>query len=975
MIKWEYKVEDSARIDFEDIKATTDILAVARDLGIELTPQSNGYEYRGKSIFEPGENGTCFSLNTHNRLWHDFKVEKGGSVIDLVAFVKYGNNDKDSFYKSLEYLNGGSLIDAAKCQEYRQQRDKFRANVNEWHGALLKDSSVIDYLHSRRISDKIIEENMLGLANEWISIDGEPIQELRLVFPYFNESYEPVYESSRALPQYQHVDKKEKPLKYHKAKQNAFLKNCPFGLETMPKKDSDCDLLIIGEGFVDALSCKQEGYKILFSGGGRFGRDNEEIVIRYAKKYQKIVLMFDSDSAGSDFTVYMGNLLMESGIIFECVRNYGEGNKDISDFYTNGGDISELIENAVDGYVFLAERLRAEIPFKRLSYNDRQKQESKLKDFLKSVKSFLYDEDFETVIQKLKEYYPAKLVEKYSKPPTQQEILSDMRDRFLKEHLIFFHGSNEHGVLWEYSECWNMIKNKELENEIYKFFYRDGQGQEESVKTIKLLAEMIRIKTYRATMPKFNSKPIINFANGVLELDTGIFRDARPDDYSSYQVKSRYMPGVRNEKWEKFLNDITCNNPGRLKVIRNMLGYLLYEDCRLHKMFFLIGRGRNGKSTLCNIISRLFENVNERSKINTVTNVSPAKLDDDTKTIHLMHSRVNICDDMKPYLSVNIVEPLKILATGNYLMGNLKFHDSIRFKPNAKHIFCCQSTPTIPDTSLGIKERLVFINFNADFSKNPNRTIENEIMENPEGIFNYILDCYHELIKQGDIIPYEADQREIMLDFVEGSNSIAAFWADYKEELEGTTQSIKNIYSEKYKTWAKDLNIRQILTLKKFSKSLRELCPEIEKRHKRDGEYFIIPTSKDDTVDIVDTVDATPPTPEIEPSTSEKSPLTTPPTPTPTFESTAQKSKKQTAAKSEQLENSERPNQDEIEKTYEKLSNVSPILGSTYKEYMNNPANKKPFIEMLEEGANSDNDTKRSFSTTLLKQLKSITAA
>ena len=609
----------------------------------------------------------------------------------------------------------------------------------------------------------------------------------------------------------------------------------------------------MGEGFFDALSFVQEGYKILFSCGGKFGKENERKVIETAQRFRRVVLVYDADKAGADFTVDMGMKLLNAAVDFECVRSYGtrtdetgntSENKDVSDFYSNGGDLQELLNKAQRGYEFLAGSIRGDYPFKQLSVNDRQELKKQARQFaLKVEKLPSYQEEKatgETTVQKiLSEYFLKSDVEKFFKEKSRNEILIDMRDAFLRDREIFYYGSTKRGFFYEYDDkgFWVKATDAEIESELSEFY-----GHEIENKTVKDLMMKIRLKVQRDLLPKFNAAPVINFANGVYELETGIFRKAKPEDYLTFQFASRYEPTAKNELFERFLSEITCHDTERLKTIRNLLGYLLYPDCRLHKMFFLIGRGRNGKSTFIKVLSELFENVNIRADMDTVTYVSPEKFNDDTKIIRLMTSLINLCDDMKPSLG-DVGERLKSASADGELEGNFKFFDSVKFRTRAKIIACCQETPTLSDTSFGLKERLVFINFNADFSKKADRDMDKKILKNPEGIFAYIVDCYRELIEQGEIAICRKDQQATMAEFIQSSSGYAAFLSDYADEHAGEALSMKKVLID-YLEWCKEQGLRpdtkkKPLCVRTFAKEIGKIRPDIIRDRNEHGGIFI----------------------------------------------------------------------------------------------------------------------------------------
>ena len=846
---------------FEEIKRSVNIIDVARNkLGLELQSTGNTGEWRGRSIFEAGNNLTCLKIDEIKQCWIDFKggKEYSGSVLDLVAFVKYGHNDKSAIIEAAKFLSGDNF-NADYWTKYTTQRDEFQAGLNKYQKELLHDARTLEYLHARRISDKFIKENALGLISEWVSdkATGKAVEEWRLAIPCFDENGTPVYLVTRQLD----WTKQGNTPKYHKKKASEFFKPTIYGRETMPRNDKDFDILIVGEGVFDAMSCKQEGYKVLFAIGGYPGGYWDKYIMDQAKRAKRVVLMFDSDKPGQSFTVRYSKMLHKIGVNFSCVRNYGEGKKDVSDFYVGGGNIQTLINNAVDGYDFLADNIcKSEYSYRDLSVSEKQEKIKQARNFLLDIKDA---ENKARVLAIFRLFFPDEAMQRIEKDKSQNEILCEMRDSFLAERHIIFYGSIKRGNFFAYDErgYWSNITDAMLQSDINNFF-----GGNLDNKLIRDIFEKVRLESTVKNAPKFNKKNLLNFRNGVLDLNTREFRQAKPEDFLTFQLRFDYIPGLRNEAYEKFLLEVMNENHARLRFLRQMLGYIFYSDNSLDKAFFLIGEGRNGKSTFIDILNGIFRNANESDSERLISSISLSKLGDPTYIINLMPSMINLCAENDIIFPTNSVAPFKAVVAGDYVNGNYKYHDLIPFVSRAKFITACQKTPKIPDNSNGIKARMAFVKFEADFSKEYDTEIAKKILQNPSGIINYIIDCYFELKKQGKIIPYEADQQEYMKEFEIKSNSVVAFIDDVHESHE--QKIVRGDLFKMYLDWSKSLNIREPFHKGEFYKEIRK--QGIQEGRSKNDIAFIIPAATEPET-------STNSTATTEPETSTNSTATTEP--------------------------------------------------------------------------------------------------
>ena len=205
------------------------------------------------------------------------------------------------------------------------------------------------------------------------------------------------------------------------------------------------------------------------------------------------------------------------------------------------------------------------------------------------------------------------------------------------------------------------------------------------------------------TAQPFDRKPVVNFINGTLELETGTFRAHSEDDYCSIQLPYSYNPEATCPAWNKFIDQITANDPKRAENLQFIAGYALFADCRHEKIFVLTGEGGNGKTVYTKVISRLFGTEN-------VSNITPRGLTEAFERIHLRDSILNIAGEIKSDIS-GAEEIMKELASGEQIQACYKGQDYITFTARAKMVFCCNGQLKSSDTSEGLSRRLVIIDF------------------------------------------------------------------------------------------------------------------------------------------------------------------------------------------------------------------------------------------------------------------------
>lgn len=221
--------------------------------------------------------------------------------------------------------------------------------------------------------------------------------------------------------------------------------------------------------------------------------------------------------------------------------------------------------------------------------------------------------------------------------------------------------------------------------------------------------EIIRYLELKAEEVDMESPKLITLKNGVLNLENKTLSEFTPDYKIKNKVPVNYNPAAYSEAMDKTLDKICCNDKNLRLLIEEMVGYLFFRRNELGKCFILTGKGSNGKSTLLDVIKRMIGKEN-------LASVSLNELNDRFKTFQLEGKLVNVGDDISNgYIEDN--STFKKLVTGETVNVERKGSDPFDFENYSKLIFSANEIPRINDLSEGLKRRLVFIPFNAKFSK------------------------------------------------------------------------------------------------------------------------------------------------------------------------------------------------------------------------------------------------------------------
>lgn len=749
------------------------------------------------SPLRPGaKNPTSFYAT--DDFWYDFGSASSGDVIDLAAQLEHGG-DIGSAVRALA-VELGIKSDNPPSQQYREDIQNLCNRTAAYHEALTPED--YQYLSSRGLTRDDADRLMIGRVTDGY-LRG------RLFLPYFKNGAV-VYYATRALP-----DSSFQENKYMKASSGECesYQHIPWGLQTLNRRS---DILIISEGYFDAISWEREGYAVLSPITGNFSKTQWPDVLAACRMFSRVLVIFDNDAvshAGDGFTARTSKRLFQARIPF-LVAHTPPDIKDVNDYYTGGGSLQVLIDSAEDGLRYIASQ-----------YTDA----TELKNFILSVNRYtdstaIADALFQPA---LTERFAPAVLKSIQKSADTAPTESQIADEIISKHQLFY--VNNVGFYEWNGKVWQFIPDLQAEN------YADATyGKRFSTSNrVKAVKNLLKSRTIRDV--SFDRNPVLTFQNGTLEIETGNFRDFSQSDYASIIMDYDYDPEATCPQWEKFIEDVTDEEPRRAENLQFIAGYTLVPDCRYQKIFCLLGSGSNGKSVYLEIIQALFGAKN-------VSVVSPTGLTKEFERVKIKDSLLNIGKDVSPDFSTGeIREWLLQISDGTLIQACYKGQTHITFPPRCKLIYS-MNEPPVAAVIKGLNRRLRFIEFPCSFVDFPDSSdrrqkpkdvnIIPKLLGELPGIFNWAYAGYKLL----SVVGYFTDtpeQEDITRQFEQLSEPVSVFCEEHVYYGERTRDEI----FEDYKAWC-DRTGHKFTSREKFIPRFRDCMKDriLEEKQVRRGD-------------------------------------------------------------------------------------------------------------------------------------------
>ncbi len=314
-------------------------------------------------------------------------------------------------------------------------------------------------------------------------------------------------------------------------------------------------------------------------------------------------------------------------------------------------------------------------------------------------------------------------------------------------------------------------------------------------KSLKAVLEILkcRVALDDETRSKFDSIPyLLNVANGTVDLRTGELKEHKRKDYITQVIPFEYHLNASAQRFNRFLNEVFIEDQEVIDYVQKVFGYAITGETREQCLYFLVGNGSNGKSTLLgsvmNVIKDYSKTVPSRTFVKAV-----ARPDSPTPELaQLVKTRFVTCSewDQNDVLDEGRV---KMLTGGSEISVRKLYGEPFTYMPTFKVFLDTNYLPHIHGGDYGIWRRIKLIPFYASFSKkkidlNLPKKLENEA----EGILAWLVDGAVKYYAEG--LKEPACIKEAYKAYKRCEDAIGSFIEECIKHVEGEEISVTQLY-------------------------------------------------------------------------------------------------------------------------------------------------------------------------------------
>lgn len=244
---------------------------------------------------------------------------------------------------------------------------------------------------------------------------------------------------------------------------------------------------------------------------------------------------------------------------------------------------------------------------------------------------------------------------------------------------------------------------------------------------------------------------LFNVQNGTIDLSTGKLLKHKKTDYITKISPVAFDRRATAPRWDAFLQDIFAGDEALIGFMRRAIGYTLTGDIREHVLFFCYGQGRNGKSTLIEIVRQLMNDYAIQSDFSTFQSTRNEGPRHDLA--RMRGARLVAAIEARGDRSFDETV-LKQMTGGDTVTARNLYESSFEFRPQFKLWLVANHLPVVREQTEAFWSRILMIPFTVVIpahqrKKNLGRQLAKEL----PGILNWALAGTEEWRKNGLMAP------------------------------------------------------------------------------------------------------------------------------------------------------------------------------------------------------------------------------
>jgi putative DNA primase/helicase len=326
---------------------------------------------------------------------------------------------------------------------------------------------------------------------------------------------------------------------------------------------------------------------------------------------------------------------------------------------------------------------------------------------------------------------------------------------------------------------------------------REGRGLR-SANTVAAVASLARNLASVTPATAFDADLLLlGTPGGTVDLTTGELRPARREDMISKLTTVTPLPaGTDASTWLKFLNDIFEGDDELISFLQRAAGYALTGLTSEHKLLFLYGTGRNGKSTFFETLQWIWGDYARRAAATTF--LTSAGERHPTDIAGLAGARLVVGSELPKGKSWDEAV-LKDLTGGDTMTARFMRGDFFDFVPQMTLMIAGNNMPSLRGVDEALRARMVLVPFAVTIPPEKRDTaLREKLRREGPAILRWAIEGALAWKKRGLDVPQRVAAAST--EYLDGEDVLGQFLADETVQSPGEFTFTSELHA-KFRLW------------------------------------------------------------------------------------------------------------------------------------------------------------------------------
>jgi len=310
---------------------------------------------------------------------------------------------------------------------------------------------------------------------------------------------------------------------------------------------------------------------------------------------------------------------------------------------------------------------------------------------------------------------------------------------------------------------------------------------------------------------------LVNVQNGTLDLATGQLRAHSGDDLLTYVLPVDYDPAAVYPTWGAFIDRITGGDGNLADFLARAVGYTLSGLTGEQCLFFLYGRGANGKSTFIETVMALTGDLGCKARAQILMAEERERIPNEIAA--LAGRRLVVASELADGGRLN--EGLvKDMTGGDTMSARFLHREPFQFKPTFKLWMYGNHKPVITGTDDGIWRRVRLIPFTVQIPEDErDPALPAKLRQELPGILAWAVRGWQDFQRRGGL-DAPAAVTQATAEYRSESDILGIFLDERCVVAASATARAGELY-QTFTEWAAVNNVRAMSGVR-FAKTLKE---------------------------------------------------------------------------------------------------------------------------------------------------------